>query len=298
MNDNTEIKSLSVESIVNLNIKRREQILKPIVFTGCIGMVHSAPGIGKTWLMLWLAAAIAGQGKFLKWESVRAARVLYLDSEMSLGSIQARLEQILQFADHEVPPDTLNFVTPDLTGSVALDLTDPAVQQKMLRKMNDYEVLIIDNLVDVCPIHNGREEEAWLKIQAFAVKLRLQGKCVIIVHHSGKSGSQLGTMLKERPLNWMMRLIRPHDYKNNQGARFDIKFEKGRDMIGDELETFTAHLRSSDNGLAWEWQTREKFIRDSIIELRGELKMIPTEIAKELGVSLITVKRLIRDLCL
>jgi putative DNA primase/helicase len=59
-----------------------------------------------------------------------------------------------------------------------------------------------------------------------ALQLRRAGKSVILIHHAGKSGRQRGTSRKEDVLDTIISLRRPPDYSPDQGARFEVYYEK------------------------------------------------------------------------
>ena len=67
-------------------------------------------------------------------------------------------------------------------------------------------------------------------------------KSVLVIHHGGKSGQQRGTSRKEDVLDTVIALRKPPDYQADQGARFEIHFEKSRGFFGPEAEPFEVRL--------------------------------------------------------
>ena len=65
---------------------------------------------------------------------------------------------------------------------------------------------------------------------------------MLVIHHGGKSGMQRGTSRKEDVLDTVIGLRKPPDYQADQGARFEIHFEKARGFYGPEAEPFEARL--------------------------------------------------------
>jgi putative DNA primase/helicase len=63
---------------------------------------------------------------------------------------------------------------------------------------------------------------------------------VLVIHHGGKSGQQRGTSRKEDVLDTVIGLRKPPDYQADQGARFEIHFEKTRGFFGPDAEPFEA----------------------------------------------------------
>jgi hypothetical protein len=74
-------------------------------------------------------------------------------------------------------------------------------------------------------------------------KLRRQGVAVLLVHHAGTNGRQRGTSRREDALDTVIALRRPEDYSPEQGARFEVHFEKLRNRVaGDGAFPFEAKL--------------------------------------------------------
>jgi hypothetical protein len=53
-------------------------------------MLYSKRGVGKTFIALSIAYAVASGGKCLRWESPKPRRVLLIDGEMPLETLQSR----------------------------------------------------------------------------------------------------------------------------------------------------------------------------------------------------------------
>jgi hypothetical protein len=63
------------------------------------------------------------------------------------------------------------------------------------------------------------------------------------VHHAGANGRQRGTSRREDALDTVIALRRPEDYSPEQGARFEVHFEKLRNRVeGDGALPFEAKL--------------------------------------------------------
>ena len=58
-----------------------------------------------------------------------------------------------------------------------------------------------------------------------------QGISVLLIHHAGTNGRQRGTSRREDALDTVIALRRPEDYSPEQGARFEIHFEKLRNRV-------------------------------------------------------------------
>jgi hypothetical protein len=86
------------------------------------------------------------------------------------------------------------------------------------------------------------EADGWTPIQAWALRQRAKGRSVLFIHHSGKTEAQRGTSRREDVLDTMIALKRPADYHPEQGAVFEVHFEKARGLYGDDVKPIEATL--------------------------------------------------------
>ena len=87
----------------------------------------------------------------------------------------------------------------------------------------------------------------------------------------------------------MVSLKRPEDYNPEEGARFEVHFDKARGFMGTDAEPFEATLSAGG------WVTRDlkEALEDQIIALADEgLKQ--RDIAKEVNRGLGTVNRILK----
>jgi len=67
-----------------------------------------------------------------------------------------------------------------------------------------------------------------------------------IIHHAGVNGRQRGTSRRQDALDTVIALRRPADYCPLQGARFEVHFEKLRQLAGAGAAPFEAFVVSFD----------------------------------------------------
>src|SRR5215831_12894374 len=79
-------------------------------------------------------------------------------------------------------------------------------------------------------------------VQEWALAQRRASRSVLFIHHAGNSGTQRGTSRKEDVLDTVIGLRRPPDYLVEQGARFEVHFEKSRGFYGSDAEPFETRL--------------------------------------------------------
>jgi DNA-binding CsgD family transcriptional regulator len=132
-------------------------------------------------------------------------------------------------------------------------------------------------------------------MQTFILQLRTRGISAILVHHSGKSGDQRGTSHREDVLDTVINLRRPGNYRAGDGARFEIIFEKARNLHGEQIPEIEATLREGQHGgTVWAWERLEDSQLRQIIEIKRGTDLSQAQIAQELKVSQSTVSRKIR----
>jgi putative DNA primase/helicase len=106
----------------------------------------------------------------------------------------------------------------------------------------DADLVVVDNLSTLCRSLKENDADSWTPVQSWALGLRRSGKSGLFIHHGGKSGGQRGTSRKEDVLDTVIALRRPPDYLAEQGARFEVHFEKSRGFHGPDAEPFETSL--------------------------------------------------------
>lgn len=120
--------------------------------------------------------------------------------------------------------------------------------------------------------------------------MRRAGKSVLFIHHSGKGGGQRGTSRKEDVLDTVIALRRPSDYSPEQGARFEIHFEKARGLFGNDAKSFQAHLADD----RWLVSDLVEGDGDEVLKLKSQGLSL-REIAATLGKSKSAVHRVLQE---
>jgi len=207
----------------------KEFVLEPWLPKRGIGMVYGWRGVGKTFLVQWIAYAIATGASVLDWEVSKPRRVLHVDAEMDPIDLVDRYKAIQATAmregngNPELAAENLMVLTDAQQEDGIPNLALPEARreiQKVLRETGA-EVLILDNLSTLCQDGSENSDESWSGMQAWLRELRRENITVLLVHHSGKGGAQRGTSKHEDIMNTVIAL-REHK------ANVELCFEKHR----------------------------------------------------------------------
>ncbi len=278
---------LSAHDLLTLQLPPRDLVVAPWLPSKGLAMLYGPRGIGKTHLVLGVAYAAATGGSFLRWSASRPRRVLILDGEMPARILQERLAVIAAAASVEPPaPDYLRVLALDLQER-GLDLGDAGDQRALDAELGEAEVILVDNISTLVRAGRENEAESWLPVQEWALVQRRAGRCVVFIHHAGKSGQQRGTSRREDVLDAVISLRLPSDYHPDQGARFEVHYEKSRGFYGEDAKPFEAALGPGG------WTTRDpadpNMARVVVLTEQG---LSARKIAEETGISKTQVSRL------
>lgn len=283
------IRVIGISDFLSLELPPRENILTPWLPTQGLAMVYGPRGIGKTHFAMGVGVAVASEGNFLKWEASKSFGVLYLDGEMPAVVAQDRFSNIIVSSEKE-PVTALNIVTPDLQEFGMPDLSTLQGQAVVDPYLDGISLVIVDNISTLCRVGRENESESWLPVQEWGLRLRSKHISVLFVHHSGKGGFQRGTSRREDVLDTIISLKRPGDYAPDEGARFEVHFEKARNIHGDDVKPFEAKLITVDGIQQWTLKTLEESLTERVAKLLND--GIPqNEIAELLGVAKGTVSK-------
>lgn len=288
---------LDAASLLSRHFRPREALLSPWLTSQSLTMVYARRGVGKTHFALGVAYALASAGEFLGWTASKATPVLYLDGEMPGADLQKRLSSVIANAPTQAEPDALRVMTPDVQPDGRLpNLYTPEGQAAINLVIGDAQVIVVDNLS--CLVRGGKENESesWTPVAEWALRQRSAGRSVIFIHHAGKGGQQRGTSKREDLLDTVISLRRPADYVAEQGARFEIHFEKARALYGTDVDPMDARLETLPDGRSIWTTKRVADATDAQVIEMAELGLSTREIGAELEISHSTVVRTLNRL--
>lgn len=278
------------------DVPARERIVEPILQERDSMMIFGERGGGKTFLALGLACAMATGTDFLRWKISRPLRVLYVDGEMPFQALQDRAKAIMHGTSARPPnkgylrllsADRQENGLPDMAGE------DGKFQQLVENTLGigneeQMDVLILDNLSALIQTGSESSDELWNAIQIWLLKLRRAGITVIFLHHSGKGGKQRGTSKREDQIDVCINIRKPKGYRQSDGLRFEVHYEKHRHFFGDDAEPFEVNY---EGGFFFKKDLGGKSQEERVASLREEGKSL-RQIEAETGISRSTVHRI------
>jgi putative DNA primase/helicase len=287
--DRKQVPAVNYEEFLSKPLLPRQTLLAPWLPSRGLAMIHAPRGIGKTHVALGTAWAVAAGGGFLRWTTPGGAfRVLLLDGEMPGVVLQERLRRVVTASGLTPPmPDYLRIAAADTLPSGLPDLADGASHARYADIVKDADLVVVDNLSTLCSGLKENDADSWTPVQSWCLALRRQNKSVLLIHHDGKNGGQRGTSRKEDVLDTVIGLRKPPDYQADQGARFEIHFEKARGFHGPDAEPFEARLI----GEQWEESAIKAGDDLGIIIALRQQGMSIRDIAERTGLSKSSVQR-------
>jgi len=284
---------VSLGGLLAMEIPVRAPLLSPWLTEQSLSMIYAWRGIGKSWLGLSIAYAVASGCDLMGWQVPKKRRVLYIDGELPARVLQSRLALIVGAFDGEPDPDGFNILTPDLQpNGVMPNLSDCTGQAAIDLYADDADLIVIDNLSTLARGGKENEGESWLPVQEWALRHRAKGRAVLFIHHAGKGGQQRGASRREDVLDTVISLRRPAEYSPEDGAKFELHFEKARNLTGDEAQPLDVRLHGDDNRIRWEFAPAEDGILDRLEALVKD-GASRAEIQSELGMSRFALGRMV-----
>jgi putative DNA primase/helicase len=274
-----------------LKIRRPRQLWGVLIRLGQLGLVFGWRGTGKSTFMLALALAMATGAEFLGFLARKPAKVILLDGEMDLHSMQNRVRTV-QNALNVKLTDNLKIMSPELFAGVMPKLTTPEGQMEIDKALgDDWDVLIIDNYSS---FSSGREDaDAWAPWLPWLLRHKRAGRTIIIVHHTGKNGTQRGASNHEDQMDFVMSLRPPKVPLAYEALEFVISWTKSRHLPPSHTKPFQVAFCKTEEG-HYSWIKSNEIDANPLLadakRMKSE-KMSITEIAQALGKDKSTISR-------
>jgi putative DNA primase/helicase len=218
-------------------------------------------------------------------------RVLVIDGEMPLVTLQERLGAIVAASDKE-PPDAsyVRLIAADHQQDGIPDLsTREGHRGHRAVHADGVDLVILDNLSTLCrPARKtSRRVGARCRNGCSTSAARACRCCSSIMPVGGAARH----VKREDVLDTVINLVHPEDYQPDQGARFEVHFEKLRGSRGDSAKPFEAKLDVRDGQAIWTMRDLEDVTLAKAAEMFND-RMTVKEVAAELGISKSSAGRL------
>lgn len=284
------LQAMALGQFLKLELPPREMLLGPIIAERSLGMIFATRGIGKTHLVIGMAIAASTGTSFLQWDAPKPCRVLLIDGEMPAVALQDRLATAIKACPcPELAEANISILAADMFLEGLPDLSTPEGQAMLAPALEGQDLMILDNLSTLCRTGKENEQESWASIQAWGLGQRRAGRAALFVHHAGKNGDQRGTSGREDVLETVIKLARPTDYKDSEGARFIVSYTKCRGLLGSDAEPFEAWLKEG----SWHVASGTS-ARDAQILALAKEGLSQRDIANTVKCGVATVNRVIK----
>ncbi|ABM29628.1 AAA ATPase [Nitratidesulfovibrio vulgaris DP4] len=148
-------------------------------------LIWGCSNAGKSWVAIQLALAMAGGFNAFGLPAMAPRHVCYLDGEVGKEDFKARCDQLL----HD-NPDVRELVKQNLhiLPQSGLNILDGGCSREVIELLRQAkaDVLVIDNLLSLAPSAAKSNADGLFN---FVRQVEQAGIAVIIVHHSGKDGT-------------------------------------------------------------------------------------------------------------
>lgn len=137
--------AVSAPELLEMQFPQRQALLGQWLEDRSLAMVYGTRGVGKSFLALSIAIAVAGGKDLLGWKPGNPCSVLYVDGEMVGDHLQQRVKLLAT-----PPTDTLplHFLARDLTEDSCFNLSDDDFRRAIERHADalDAKLIVLDNL--------------------------------------------------------------------------------------------------------------------------------------------------------
>jgi putative DNA primase/helicase len=281
---------LNADALIRIEIPPKRVILTPWLYERLIALISGWRGLGKTWYGLSAFDAISRGESFGPWNTETPVPCLYVDGEMAISDIQERL-RLLGYGKQDQRKAPLIIYSDAYANSLGIpraNLLNPKWREalKALLLKHQIKLLGLDNISSLAPGIDENKKLDWDPVNQWLLDLRFSGVSTVLFHHTNKTGDQRGTSAREDNIDTSIILLRPHDYRIEEGARFIVKFKKIRVSMKELklLQDYEFRLLEIDNRVEWAWKSAKKKNQGEILRMIDE-GMKQEDIASLIGVS-------------
>ena len=228
---------LDITTWAQRDIPEPDRLLGDVVTTDTRWFVVGSTGLGKTMFGLALAQGMASGLGFLHWRSVRPARVLYIDGEMSAGLIKARSASELGRSPAQSEAGKLMIYSVDYAEQTSQSFagltqmpplnSDDGHQfiRNLLRALGPVDVVIFDNVMSLLA-GDMKDEETWSGALPLVGWLSSKRIGQVWIDHTGhNSARQYGSSTKAWRFDAVAIMTSlPEDQRRQDELAFQLSF--------------------------------------------------------------------------
>lgn len=279
----------------------RREVLGSWLREGGLALVYAPSGVGKSFLAMSAALAVAGGGRLLGWAAPEPRRVLYVDGEMDVADLQERFAGLLGSVPGVEPGAArrnLGLLSRhDQEPGVGFpDIAEAEGRRALLAEVDrsGAELVVLDNLSTLATIEDENAAGSFNDVVKLLMDLRTRGVAVVLVHHSRKAskgeGAYRGSQKLSVTFNAILRLEHPNGVPSTAGAAFVLHWEKLRSQRDDATRA-PMLARLTEGG--WTWEVSEDArLREVVAEMKSLRHASDRAMAAALGVPWSTFGRL------
>ncbi|WP_018408472.1 AAA family ATPase [Methylocystis rosea] len=238
---------LRISSWLTRDLPPRDFVSGDVLSTTSRLLLIGPTGIGKTLFSLAWAAAIAGGADFLGWQGRRAARVMYLDGEMSADLFKERSEIVAGLYGEGI---ALFGYNRDVLGPNEMAPLNSDLGRAWLWREIDIvkpDVIFFDNIMSLLAGAMG-DEEAWGQVKDLTLQISARRIAQVWMHHTGHDASKgFGTKTREWQMESVIMLSKLDGAEEDTcAAQFRLEFTKARTRSPANYQQFAPRIVRSD----------------------------------------------------
>jgi len=287
---------LQVNNFCDLDIPERQEFLHPWIKEASIILISGWRGCGKTWFVLGILNAIIKGVAFGLWECMQSVPCLFLDGEMTVSDDHERIQSLNLHKENQSSLFIYSDAYANRLGFPKADLTDEKWRALMAKFLTKHEIKlwVVDNISSLASGLDENEKHSWDEINTWLLSLRFTGITTILLHHTGKGGSQRGTSGREDNVDISILLKSPKNYTPEDGARFIVNFTKARirsSFLHLITDTEFKLVQRQDGGYVWTFANVKAENKIEILKLLDE-GLPQNEVAGVLKIHKATVSKI------
>jgi len=270
-----------------------KSILGPVIQERGVTMISGEKGVGKTFVSMAIAMAVASGRNLFGWECAEPQSVMYMDPELTVSTLQTRLKMICDSLRLDSMPRGLSIWSaaaqypappPNFAKSSQIDA--------LVKQCRHIDFLVVDSLSALMRGVDLNTAQAYEAVEDLFLGMRHRGTAVLLVQHLGKDVSRgpRGTSKQEDLLDVSLSLKK----SSKQGGQTTITMtcRKMRHYPESDFNPLEIEFGYQDGYFKMTQRSLAIAKTDQIIQRYKELEADGlvkrgtfTQISEELGVS-------------